>query len=115
MKGFIFGFLAISLAALVGCQADAGVAKVSNSEQFAKLCQKAPTVHFAFLAIAAILDQSNSNVKKVVDAEGTAYQIISNTCAHPPQDIVEALTTVQEAYITMLSHQKTVVDAQPKA
>jgi len=99
--------------ALSGCQLDSQVAKVSNSEQFTKLCQKAPTIHFAFNAIAALVQQDK--IGKVLEAENTAYGIIIDTCANPPTDTITALTTIQNAYATILDQQKKVVQAQPKA
>lgn len=95
---------------LAGCQLDTSVSKVSNSEQFAKLCQRAPAVHFAFVALAAVVKVSPT----VIEREAQAYQVVASTCSRKPQDFVQALALIQEAYLTILDQQKVVANAAPR-
>lgn len=106
MRTLLIAVLALSATACASL--DAGVVKVTASDRFSDICRLAPAAHTTFVVLAANVTVSPT----VLNAERAAYAVIRSTCANPPQDTVDAVATLAEAYGEVLKLQTVLVERQ---
>lgn len=103
----LFALIGVLFAGFVlgGCASlDRGISSVSESEQLNTICNVAPAVHVAFVAIATQTTVSPAVMQK----EEQAYAVLQQICTDRPANVVEALKTALNAYRTILDASDTV-------